>query len=280
MSPVAFPEKTKPNHNLPFSSRICNRVLVFVTGAPSWSEEALKFSEMIAGQPSRSLSLKSSKLFTEFVYSWLDTCTSLLNQQKHHKNPHPGCVSAISPGRWVFGGCLLWSNCRFWNHTTACQTQASRQRTLAVVWVGLAINQVCTIKKKACRGPSIPATDSLCTQVTLSLEWTAAKSRQQFALPLESPWPSTSQERKPSSHSFSSTVCVAKLMTAGQKLDWVFQRESQQAAAFKSYPKRHTFLTYCSAFHAVGKRRNKTPGDWKAWAFPYFTDLSLQINWL
>ena len=44
------------------------------------------------------------KLFIEFVYSWLDARTSPLNQQKHHRNPYPGCVLVISPG----GRVLVW----------------------------------------------------------------------------------------------------------------------------------------------------------------------------
>lgn len=93
-----------------------------------------------------------------------------------------------------------------------CQTQVSCPRTLAVVWVGLAINWACLTKRQACGGPLTLTTDGLCTRLTLTLACTTVESRQPLGLPLESPWPSTLQEPKGSSHSFSSTMSLSVQM--------------------------------------------------------------------
>lgn len=181
------------------------------------------------------------------------------------------------------GGCWLWSNCCFWNHSTARQTQASRLRTPAVVWVGLAINQVCTTKQRARGGPMLLATDGLYTNVTHSLEWTTVKSRWEFGLPLESPQPSTGRGPKASViPSLRQCVSVYKFWTpdSQQKSDRVF---SKGEACTWSIPKLlwavHTpYLLPCLPFNS--KNEKQVSGDWKAGVFYCFIDLSLQINWL
>ena len=96
ISPGALLGRTKQNTILPLvlGAHVCDR-----------DSGSLGSCETLRGDRRVTFTFPFSevrKSFIESVYSWLDARTSLLNQQKHHKNPYPGCVLEISPG-----GCVL-----------------------------------------------------------------------------------------------------------------------------------------------------------------------------